>query len=57
MSTSQIFAAGGIVMWPLLIFSIVTLILTIERLVFWTRVSRRQRPLIKKVLNTYRHSL
>ena len=23
-------------MWPLLIFSIVTLILTIERLVFWT---------------------
>jgi len=56
MSTSEIFAAGGIVMWPLLIFSIVTLILTIERLVFWTRVSRRQRPLIKKVLSTYRHS-
>jgi biopolymer transport protein ExbB len=55
MSTSQIFAAGGIVMWPLLIFSIVTLILTIERLVFWTRVLRGQRPLMKKVLNIYRN--
>jgi biopolymer transport protein ExbB len=55
MSTSQIFAAGGIVMWPLLIFSIVTLILTIERLVFWARVLRGQRQLMKKVLNTYRN--
>ncbi|MEO0408661.1 MAG: MotA/TolQ/ExbB proton channel family protein [Cyanobacteria bacterium P01_A01_bin.135] len=55
MSTSQVFAAGGIVMWPLLLFSIVTFILSIERLVFWLRVNRRQRSLIKRVLNTYRH--
>jgi len=56
MSTSEVFAAGGVVMWPLLLFSIVTFILTVERLVFWFRVSRRQQPLIKQVLNTYRHS-
>ncbi|MEB3360475.1 MAG: MotA/TolQ/ExbB proton channel family protein [Synechococcales bacterium] len=56
MSTSEVFAAGGIVMWPLLLFSIVTFILTIERLVFWLRVSRRQRSLIKRVLTTYRYN-
>lgn len=54
MSTGEVFAAGGIVMWPLLLFSIVTLVLTIERSVFWFRISRRQRPLVKKVLEIYR---
>ncbi|NEP63730.1 MAG: MotA/TolQ/ExbB proton channel family protein [Symploca sp. SIO2G7] len=54
MSTSEVFAAGGIVMWPLLIFSVVTLVLTIERSVFWFRINRRQRPLIKQVLELYR---
>lgn len=56
MSTSEFFASGGIVMWPLLLFSIVTFILTVERLVFWFRVNRRQRSRIKKVLDTYRHN-
>ncbi|MEL6354649.1 MAG: MotA/TolQ/ExbB proton channel family protein [Cyanobacteria bacterium J06627_28] len=54
MSTSEMFAAGGIVMWPLLVFSIAVLILTIERAVFWLRIRRRQRPLIKRVLTLYR---
>ncbi|MEL6777757.1 MAG: MotA/TolQ/ExbB proton channel family protein [Cyanobacteria bacterium J06597_16] len=54
MTTREMFAAGGIVMWPLLIFSLLVLVLTIERAVFWLRVRRRQRPLIKRVLMLYR---
>ena len=53
MSTSEMFAAGGIVMWPLLLFSVLVLILSIERAVFWTRIRRRQRPLIRRVLSLY----
>ncbi|MEO0867782.1 MAG: MotA/TolQ/ExbB proton channel family protein [Cyanobacteria bacterium J06642_11] len=54
MSVDELFAAGGIVMWPLLLFSVVTLVLTIERSVFWFRINRRQRPLIKQILEVYR---
>jgi len=54
MSTREMFAAGGIVMWPLLVFSVLILIVTIERSVFWLRIQRRQRPLIKRVLTLYR---
>lgn len=53
MSTSQMFAAGGIVMWPLLVFSVLVLVLAIEQAVFWSRIRRRQRPLIKRVLELY----
>ncbi len=51
-----IFAAGGIVMWPLLVFSILAIALIIERLIFWSRINRRQRPVIQAVLNTYRQA-
>ncbi|MGD1900090.1 MAG: MotA/TolQ/ExbB proton channel family protein [Phormidesmis sp.] len=54
MSTRELFTAGGIVMWPLLIFSLLVLVLTVERAVFWLRIKRRQRPLIKRVLIIYR---
>ncbi|MEM9002220.1 MAG: MotA/TolQ/ExbB proton channel family protein [Cyanobacteria bacterium P01_F01_bin.86] len=54
MTTREMFAAGGIVMWPLLLFSLLVLALTIERAVFWLRIRRRQRPLIKRVLDLYR---
>ncbi|MBE9060853.1 MotA/TolQ/ExbB proton channel family protein [cf. Phormidesmis sp. LEGE 11477] len=53
MSTSEMFAAGGIVMWPLLLFSVLVLILAIERAVFWSRIRRRQRSLIKRALVLY----
>ncbi len=54
MSMAEIFRAGGIVMVPLLLFSVATIALSIERLVFWLRVSHRQRPLVKGILQTYR---
>lgn len=51
-----IFAAGGIVMWPLLIFSIIAIALIIERFFFWVRINRRQRQVMQDILRTYRHS-
>lgn len=51
-----IFAAGGIVMWPLLAFSILVVALIAERLVFWVRLNRRQRRIMQDILRTYRQS-
>lgn len=52
----RIFAAGGIVMWPLLVFSLVAIALIIERLVFWFRLNRRQRQVMQDILRTYRQA-
>ncbi|MBE7381190.1 MAG: MotA/TolQ/ExbB proton channel family protein [Leptolyngbya sp. SIO1E4] len=54
MSMVQVFAAGGIVMVPLLLFSVTAIALTVERAIFWLRVSRRQRSVVKNILQTYR---
>lgn len=56
MSLTEIFKAGGIVMWPLVLFSLVAIALSIERLIFWTRINRHQRNVVKKVLTTYRRT-
>ncbi len=53
MSFSNFFTSGGIIAWPLLGFSIVSVTLIIERLVFWTRIQRRQKRLIRDVLRVY----
>ena len=52
----RIFAAGGLVMWPLLLFSLVAIALVIERLVFWVRLNQRQRRVMQDVLRTYRQA-
>ncbi|MEM9770444.1 MAG: MotA/TolQ/ExbB proton channel family protein [Cyanobacteria bacterium P01_D01_bin.73] len=52
----KLFAAGGVVMWPLLAFSLISLALIIERLVFWTRLNRRQRKVMQGILRLYRES-
>lgn len=54
MASSNLFAAGGVVMWPLLGFSILAIALIIERVIFWLRINRRQRRVIREVLNLYR---
>lgn len=56
MSLTEIFQAGGIVMWPLALFSLVAIALSIERLVFWARINRNQRKVVKKILATYRRT-
>lgn len=55
MSIVQLFIAGGVVMFPLVGFSIVATALIIERLVFWYRVNRRQKRVIRDVLRVYPH--
>ncbi|WP_353259830.1 MotA/TolQ/ExbB proton channel family protein [Prochlorothrix hollandica] len=56
MAIDNLFAAGGIVMWPLLGFSILAMALILERLVFWFRVIPRQDRLVRDVLKLYRHN-
>lgn len=54
MSIVQLFEAGGIVMVPLLLFSVTAIALSIERAIFWLRISRRQRSVVKEILQAYR---
>ena len=51
----NLFKAGGVVMWPLLGFSVLALALIIERIAFWLRINRRQGRVVREVLNLYRH--
>jgi len=53
MSIEQFFTAGGIVAWPLLAFSVLSVALIIERLVFWVRINRRQPRVVRDILRTY----
>lgn len=55
MSISDLFALGGVVMWPLLAFSILAIALILERIIFWQRITKRQNRLTREVLNLYPH--
>ncbi len=46
------FAAGGIVMVPLLVCSLLTLALAVERCWFWLQLGRQQPGLVPQVLST-----
>ncbi|BAU06928.1 MotA/TolQ/ExbB proton channel family protein [Fischerella sp. NIES-3754] len=54
MLINQFFQAGGVVMWPLLAFSVVAIALIIERVRFWYRINTRQHKVVREVLNLYR---
>lgn len=56
MSFGNLFAAGGIVMFPLLGFSILAVALILERISFWLRITRRQDPVVREVLDLYKRS-
>lgn len=43
-------------MWPLLLFSLCAIAVTIERGLFWFRIKRQERAVVKTVLHTYRAS-
>lgn len=53
MSIGKIFWAGGVVMVPLLLFSILAIALVVERSVFWFKINKRQRRVVRDVLNLY----
>jgi biopolymer transport protein ExbB len=54
MEITNLFKAGGVVMWPLLFFSVLGIALILERITFWIGISGRQNRVVKQVLNAYR---
>ncbi len=57
MVITDLFRAGGPVMYPLLGFSIVAIALIVERFVFWIRINHRQQSVIRDVLSAYRRDV
>lgn len=53
MNAIEFFVAGGIVAWPLLVFSILGIALIAERVFFWFRIHRRQSRMVREVLRLY----
>jgi biopolymer transport protein ExbB len=53
MRVVELFTAGGIVMYPLLAFSIIAIALIVERISFWLRINRRQRQVARETLQIY----
>ena len=54
MGIQYLFAAGGVIMWPLLGFSVLAVALMIERAKFWIQIGTRQNRVVREVLNLYR---
>lgn len=53
---TELFIAGGLVMYPLLVFSIAAIALIIERCIFWYKVTKRQRSVVRDVLAAYQNN-
>ncbi|MGB6298772.1 MAG: MotA/TolQ/ExbB proton channel family protein [Rivularia sp. (in: cyanobacteria)] len=56
MGINNIFSAGGVVMIPLLGFSILALALIVERISFWIKLNNRQTKVVRDILNLYRRN-
>ncbi|BAZ09762.1 MotA/TolQ/ExbB proton channel [Calothrix sp. NIES-4071] len=56
MGIGNIFTAGGVVMYPLLGFSVLAVSLIIERVLFWMQINGRQERVVKEVLSLYKHN-
>ncbi|BAY81689.1 MotA/TolQ/ExbB proton channel [Calothrix parasitica NIES-267] len=56
MGISNVFSAGGLVMIPLLGFSILALALIAERIKFWLKINSRQKDVVRDVLSLYRRN-
>ncbi|MEH2434569.1 MAG: MotA/TolQ/ExbB proton channel family protein [Nostoc sp.] len=54
MGIQNLFEAGGVVMLPLLAFSVLAGALMIERAKFWIQIGKRQNRVVREVLNLYR---
>jgi biopolymer transport protein ExbB len=54
MPIENIWTAGGIVSYPLFAFSVIAVALIVERIIFWMRIKRRQRRIVKEILSIYR---
>ncbi len=56
MQSSNWFASGGVVMIPLLGFSILAVALILERIVFWIKVKKRHDRVLRETLVLYKRS-
>ncbi|MBE9042325.1 MotA/TolQ/ExbB proton channel family protein [Oscillatoriales cyanobacterium LEGE 11467] len=54
MKLSDLFLSAGIVVWPLLLFSLVSIALVAERSIFWSSILQKQEPIIQKALKLCR---
>lgn len=54
MFLKDLFMAGGPAMWPLLLFSIATIAMTVERSVFWAKLLKVQGKIIQQAIALYR---
>ena len=54
MQITNLLTAGGIVMIPLLFFSLLVGALIIERMRFWVKINSRQNSVVQEVLKLYR---
>jgi biopolymer transport protein ExbB len=54
MPIDNIWTAGGIVSYPLIAFSVLAIAFIIERIIFWTRIKRKQRRIVREILAIYR---
>ena len=53
MSVFEVFSLGGVVMWPLLGFSVLVTALILERGLFWWKISKRQDQIVQGILEAY----
>jgi biopolymer transport protein ExbB len=51
----DLFLAGGAAMWPLLLFSIVAVAMTVERTIFWSKLLKNQNQIVRQVTALYRN--
>ena len=56
MGSNNWFAAGGVVMVPLLGFSILAVALILERIIFWVKVIKRHDRVLRETLVLYKRS-
>ncbi|MEN9870709.1 MAG: hypothetical protein RLZZ171_1697 [Cyanobacteriota bacterium] len=54
MPIENILTAGGIVSYFLIAFSLIAVALIVARIIFWLKIKRRQRPIVKEILSIYR---
>jgi biopolymer transport protein ExbB len=52
----KLFLLGGVVMWPLLGFSILAVALILERIRFWLRIGQRQDRFVREFFTLYRRN-
>ena len=52
----NLFISGGVVMWPLLFLSIITLACVIDRMFFWTDLNKKNKRLPKLILEKYKEN-